>query len=484
MPDPTPSLTPEPSPTPRLTTSCNDQEAQKRVLEGFLRIHYLDRQSLGAWILNKIGNSRIRPLVFYIGGVEDNATPERVTIDTVILLGRFQISIDDGHGNCLVFAYRTDEPDESGGVHIFSALSDVTVDGVWGGMPNGLAQDLIGTYDLQSESGLLDWIQDNRGAPVRVSYYLRMSEADIQKATMFEDHPNAYFNQHGSVYKDIARSGYLLRYGSNDRLYEEEYMALHGPDKDVQYDPVSVSTVLGTRDTGLLLFLVESPVPTPTPSRPPRTPYPTWTPPPTPTPQPLSEYDAFDDSRFAGTYNPDLWILRDASVGTARQENGVMVLQKDEDADDLLLDALGTWTYEEGHYVQADVRLDEAQHDGTIRLAACGDMGAGHWYCAECALNPDAYFSCGFQADAGNGTIIRYESPGEGLYNNTWYTVRIEIDPQNHIFRYYLNGEPIGSYVPGDEDAMVGRQMHFFLSALGGPVTGRADNVAAGSAQW
>jgi len=181
----------------------------------------------------------------------------------------------------------------------------------------------------------------------------------------------------------------------------------------------------------------------------------------------IALYDDFNNPAFDGFYDPLKWqFWGDENYFTARQQGGVLMITNTPStpADvglDLPLAMPLERTLRQVQRFQAKVKLssDSNGAEGRIHIVSDGDTINGHTWRAECSLNAYGgapYFDCDVARYGGNEPVFvrEYEASGGTLAFDTWYTARIEIDPNTAQVCFYLDNNLLGCHVPNDAAAL------------------------------
>lgn len=204
----------------------------------------------------------------------------------------------------------------------------------------------------------------------------------------------------------------------------------------------------------------------------------------TPTPSPVTDkqsdlYDDFSDTRFDGSFNPDLWQAHPKPDNIAQQD-GVLVIRTT-DGSIVDLNAKHHPVFLEPMFLEANLMLDTEEHNGAVRFAVASDLGNGEAWGTECSINPDGYTACFF---FWFDEQLEYTTPySQNVEYGTWHTLRIELDPPRGLITYYIDGYLAGSHISPDPEIMMGEPMHFWVGVFGdygAQVTAYVDNVHFG----
>lgn len=160
--------------------------------------------------------------------------------------------------------------------------------------------------------------------------------------------------------------------------------------------------------------------------------------------------DYFDDPTYDGSFNTELWTYY--IDPQAYQQSGVLVFPSTSGPDNwdrqLWPRQPLDWHLDDLGYIEAKLKLsDDVQGDfSMVKVNLSSHVGGEPWF-TQCYLAGEEtrhYFHC----DVYNPEFEFVTADIEVDYN-TWYTVRIEIDPDTTM-RFYLDGQLVDSYQPVD----------------------------------
>lgn len=177
----------------------------------------------------------------------------------------------------------------------------------------------------------------------------------------------------------------------------------------------------------------------------------------------MALYDDFNDPAFDGFYNPLKWqFWGDGNYFSAQQQGGVMQITNTSSTPantglDLPLAMSLERTLRQVQRFQAKMKLSSGTSGTGAKIQIMKDENGSGWW-AQCSLN--AYGSQpDFGCDIVNYTPGNYPAeygvgwPGP-LAFDTWYTARIEIDPNTAQVCFYLDNNLLGCHVPNDAAAL------------------------------
>jgi len=177
----------------------------------------------------------------------------------------------------------------------------------------------------------------------------------------------------------------------------------------------------------------------------------------------MALYDDFNNPAFDGFYNPLKWrFWGDGNYFTARQQGGVLLITNTPStpADvglDLPLAMPMERTLRQVQRFQARMMVSSGTSGTGAKIQIMRDVNGSGWW-TQCGLN--VYGSSpGFGCDITNYTPGNYQAeygvswPGP-LNFDTWYTARIEIDPNTARVCFYLDNNQLGCHTPSNADAL------------------------------
>ena len=88
--------------------------------------------------------------------------------------------------------------------------------------------------------------------------------------------------------------------------------------------------------------------------------------------------------------------------------------------------------------------LDPNNIAGLVYFQLWAELSDDAWF-SKCCINSEGWNGC-FQRNWGKSEH-EYEIAGEQLSLGEWHTFRIELDPIDMKFTYYLDGQLLGSHV-------------------------------------
>ena len=177
--------------------------------------------------------------------------------------------------------------------------------------------------------------------------------------------------------------------------------------------------------------------------------------------------DDFSNTEYDGKYNQSLWSAQfQPNCGKAEQKEGALVLTAPESCAE---GDLYMWTLN-GFSSIKGIKSAEA------KLMLSSDFkGSGGPIFGFSAETPAWGNGCKIHAyDDGRGALADctahtygtgyrtvYKTDEIPVSYDKWYSFKIETDPEEMKFTYYLDGQAIGSYKPTNDDAPGLREAHF-----------------------
>ena len=174
-------------------------------------------------------------------------------------------------------------------------------------------------------------------------------------------------------------------------------------------------------------------------------------------------YDDFNNTAFDGFYNPIKWrFWGDENYFSAQQQGGVLVITNTPSTPanvglDLPLAMPLERTLSQVQRFQARMKLSSGTSGTGAKIQIMSDVNGSGWW-TQCGLN--AYGSSpGFGCDITNYTPGNYQAEygvswPTSLNFDTWYTARIEINPNTVQVCFYLDNNPLGCHVPSNANAL------------------------------
>ena len=180
----------------------------------------------------------------------------------------------------------------------------------------------------------------------------------------------------------------------------------------------------------------------------------------------LALYDDFNDPTYDGSYNPNLWYFEGSDFYDVMQDNGAMVFSNSTSPGPgsgvLTIRQPGLRTIEQIQEFEADLKISSDYSGGfaSVLIQILIDDINGHGWWTQCTLHGSdnsvqPFFVCDVFTFNETDLFLEYKTTGIALSYDTWYTAKIEVDPQTAQFNYYLNGNLVGSYIPNDASGLL-----------------------------
>ena len=177
----------------------------------------------------------------------------------------------------------------------------------------------------------------------------------------------------------------------------------------------------------------------------------------------IALYDDFNNPAFDGSYNPLRWqFWGDRNYFTARQQGGALMITNTPSTPanvglDLPLAMPLERTLRQVQRFQARMKLSSGTSGTGAKIQIMHDVNGRFWW-TQCALHTYGS-SPGFGCDITNKTPenkqveygVSWPTP---LNFDTWYTARIEIDPNTVEVCFYLDNNLLGCHTPNDAAAL------------------------------
>jgi PKD repeat protein len=177
----------------------------------------------------------------------------------------------------------------------------------------------------------------------------------------------------------------------------------------------------------------------------------------------IALYDDFNNAAFNGFYHPLKWrFWGDETYFSARQQGGVLVITNTAStpADvglDLPLAMPMERTLRQMQRFQARLRLSSGSQGTGAKIQIARDVNGSGWW-TQCSLNaygsaPD--FGCDIVNYTPGNYLAEYAvSWPSALAFDTWYTARIDINPNTARVCFYLNNNLLGCHTPSNANAL------------------------------
>jgi len=170
----------------------------------------------------------------------------------------------------------------------------------------------------------------------------------------------------------------------------------------------------------------------------------------------ITIYDDFNNPDHDGSFDKSQWRywnnLPNPSSG-AIQQNGRLTLTQNGGPTVYLAAREFNNFIEVPTFFEAKLMLSSDDHAGSVLLHIHASFPEdGGWY-STCRIEKDSAIVC---KDAPSPWIEGhgYYPPQKLVDYDTWYTVRVEVDPETMMFTYYVDGEMLDFHVPIDADKL------------------------------
>jgi plastocyanin len=173
----------------------------------------------------------------------------------------------------------------------------------------------------------------------------------------------------------------------------------------------------------------------------------------------IALYDDFNDTSFNGFYNPLKWYFSGPiQYFSATQQSGSLVLNNT--AGTPAHDGLDMWLIQPPSRSLQQIKEFEAKlkvssgNYNTVKIQILSEAINGHGWWTECSLQSSNNMSCDIYTYNGSTYTEEYGT-NAAISTNTWYIVRMEINPITAEIRYYLNNVLIGNHTPNDATSLL-----------------------------
>lgn len=176
-----------------------------------------------------------------------------------------------------------------------------------------------------------------------------------------------------------------------------------------------------------------------------------------------SVHDDFADPQFDGAFNPARWTYDGTDHVVVAQVDGALVFSttavlESGNAAITPLTPAG-WTLEQARIMEARFKLDGSRRGSFLKTQlVVSPFGDSVWW-AECQLgaagDTETRYFCNIESGEfeENGTpIYEYQTDAVMGAYDTWYVTRMVADPATGEFKFYLDGQLIGHYLPEDAE--------------------------------
>jgi PKD repeat protein len=178
----------------------------------------------------------------------------------------------------------------------------------------------------------------------------------------------------------------------------------------------------------------------------------------------MAIYDDFNNTAFDGFYNPIKWrFWGDENYFSAQQQGGVLVITNTPSTPanvglDLPLAMPLERTLSQVQRFQARMMVSSGSVGTGPHIHINSDNLGDHGWWAQCSLTvygSQPGFDCDIHTYIGSTYTLEYGvSWPTPLSFDTWYTARIEIDPNTVQVCFYLDNNLLGCHVPNDAAAL------------------------------
>ena len=182
----------------------------------------------------------------------------------------------------------------------------------------------------------------------------------------------------------------------------------------------------------------------------------------------MTLYDDFSDTAFDGFYNPLKWRTYNQSNNFSIQQlNGSLMFSNTvstpgQQGYDIQLSQPPARNLRQIQEFESRLKISSDHSGGwsDIHMFIESPDVNGHGWWTQCGLGAgysatQPLFGCDVHIYNGNVYTSEFNIPQQALSFNTWYTIRIEVNPCSGQFSYYLNNSFIGSYTPNDATTLI-----------------------------
>jgi hypothetical protein len=173
-------------------------------------------------------------------------------------------------------------------------------------------------------------------------------------------------------------------------------------------------------------------------------------------------YDDFENPDFEGSYNPNLWRNEsDSPQITVAQLDGSLTItmvagMESNRGITLIARQYDGFTIAQPTFFEARIKLN-GNSEGTAALILQDGLNF-FTSCYPLSQGDTHRVTCYWAQQGGEEKVVGRIEAAPGV----WHIVRIEFDPANMIFDYFVDGERVASQTPQDIDAF--RQTRFTLA--------------------
>ncbi len=175
-------------------------------------------------------------------------------------------------------------------------------------------------------------------------------------------------------------------------------------------------------------------------------------------------YDDFENPRYDISFNPNLWDRAGHPAYGIRQWAGTLAFEGDtapaNTGAEMYLKQPQQRSLSEVQEFEAELKFDSGQVGGyaSVKIQTVAGLGSGQGWWTQCTLaaadSVAPSIVCDVSTYDGTGDAREYRSPVVPTQFDTWYTVRIETDPDTARLSFYVDGVLIGTHLPQDAAAL------------------------------
>lgn len=191
----------------------------------------------------------------------------------------------------------------------------------------------------------------------------------------------------------------------------------------------------------------------------------------------LEIFDNFGFKVFNTKWNESTW----AEVGSGsqiKQLDGILILSREVEGSGGLVAHRRTWLLSQIKYVESRLMLssDVQVLVGDIGFEINTDIDGNQWF-----------IKCGIQGGQDTTTASIFCNTPDGFSTtlvkvqyDTWHLARFEVDPENEMITFFVDGQNVGKYAPQDISGLKDAEFSLILngsSSNEGALTGFYDYV-------
>jgi hypothetical protein len=194
-------------------------------------------------------------------------------------------------------------------------------------------------------------------------------------------------------------------------------------------------------------------------------------------------YDDFNPQRDDKSYNFSKWVVNQEENGSFQQRDGLIIVKSSGKVNSGI--SLRTINFsskiDKPMFFEGKLMINMGQ-TGHVYLFLEGLNGYKHVVGTDCTLGYGDQAKCNFDMYGEN----EYKTETFSAVPATWHTYRIEVYPEQMMFKYYLDGINIGSYIPKTQDPIKNAIFHIEIGYYqagdeGLILTGYFDEVSLGN---